>query len=150
MVRGIDLALRRDREEDAMDGRNHRFQEITYALMRFFLGVLLLCHGTQKLLGAFGGHKITGQPLLTAAGIIELVGGSLVALGLFTKIAAFITAGEMAAAYFIAHAPKGFWPILNKGELAVALCFAFLFIAAYGGGRYSLDKTLRRRRALVV
>lgn len=133
-----------------MDSRSQRFQEIAYALMRFFLGALLLCHGAQKLLGAFGGHKITGQPLMTAAGIIELVGGSLVALGLFTQIAAFIAAGEMAAAYFIAHAPKGFWPIQNKGELAVALCFAFLFIAASGGGRYSLDSTLRRRRTLVV
>ena len=120
------------------------FAETAFALMRFFAGALLACHGAQKLFGVFGGHAATGVPLMLAAGVIELGGGTLVALGLFTRIAAFIASGEMAVAYFLRHAPHGFWPIVNKGELAVALCFVFLFIAAHGSGRYSLDRTLRR------
>jgi putative oxidoreductase len=80
---------------------------------------------------------------MLAAGVIELGGGTLVALGLFTRIAAFVASGEMAVAYFLRHAPHGFWPIVNKGELAVALCFVFLFIAAHGSGRYSLDRKFR-------
>jgi putative oxidoreductase len=122
------------------------FSEVSFALLRFFTGALLACHGTQKLFGAFGSHAATGVPLMLMAGIIELGGGALIALGLFTRIAAFIASGEMAVAYFKSHAPHGFWPIQNKGELAVALCFAFLFIAAHGAGRYSLDRVLGRAR----
>jgi putative oxidoreductase len=120
------------------------FAETSFALMRFFAGALLACHGAQKLFGAFGGHAMTGVPLMLAAGIIELGCGVLVALGLFTRVAALIASGEMAVAYFKSHSPHGFWPIENKGELAVALCFVFLFIAAHGSGRYSLDRTFRR------
>jgi putative oxidoreductase len=80
------------------------------------------------------------------AGIIELVCGFLIAFGLLTGIAAFIASGEMAVAYFMAHAPHGFWPVVNKGELAVIYCFAFLYIASVGGGRWSLDAMLRRSR----
>src|SRR5689334_17747051 len=116
-----------------------RLSEIAYALMRFFLGAAFSCHGAQKLFGALGGHVATGKPMMLIAGIIEFVGGILIAVGLFTGIAALIASGEMAVAYFTAHAPGGFWPIQNKGELAVAYCFAFLFIAATGAGRYSLD-----------
>jgi len=79
------------------------------------------------------------------AGVIEFAGGILIAVGLFAGVAAFIASGEMAAAYFMMHAPAGFWPIMNKGELAVAYCFVFLFIAAQGSGAYSLDR-LRRKR----
>ena len=79
--------------------------------------------------------------------MIELVGGVLVALGLFTGPAAFICSGEMAVAYFKVHAPNSFWPIVNKGELAVLFCFVFLYIAAHGSGALSLDSTVRRRRA---
>lgn len=122
------------------------FSETAFALLRFFTGALLACHGAQKLFGAFGGHVMTGAPLMLTAGIIELGGGTLIALGLFTRISAFVASGEMAAAYFKSHAPHGFWPIQNKGELAVALCFAFLFIAAHGAGRFSLDRSLRRAR----
>ena len=115
-----------------------------YGLMRFVVGFLFACHGAQKLFGAFGGPKMTGNTLLTVAALIELVGGGLVALGLFTTPVAFICSGEMAAAYFLQHAHASFWPIVNKGELAVVYCFVFLYIAAHGAGGLSLSSPLRR------
>jgi len=124
-----------------------RYSEILYSLMRFVLGLLFACHGAQKLFGALGGKVMTGNPLMLTAGIIEFVGGLLIAVGLFTRVAAFLASGEMAVAYFKAHAPRGFWPMLNEGELAVVYCFVFLFIAAYGAGLYSLDRAFRRRTA---
>ena len=81
-----------------------------------------------------------------AAGILELVGGMLLLVGLFTRPVAFILSGEMAVAYFQFHAPNGLWPIENHGEPAVLFCFIFLFVAAYGGGDWSLDALIRRRR----
>lgn len=122
-----------------------RYTEVLFALMRFVLGVLFACHGAQKLFGVLGGKVMTGTPLMLTAGIIEFVGGLLIAVGLLTRVAAFLASGFMAVAYFMAHAPKGFWPILNEGELAVVYCFVFLFIAAHGGGIYSLDRAFRRR-----
>jgi putative oxidoreductase len=116
-----------------------------YAVFRLVVGLLFACHGAQKLFGALGGTKMTGNPMMLAAGIIEFGGGLLIALGLFTSWAAFLSSGEMAVAYFMAHAKGGFWPIINKGELAVVYCFAFLYIAARGGGRYSLDASMRKR-----
>src|SRR3954468_3134394 len=113
--------------------------ERLYALFRLIAGILFACHGAQKLFGAFGGQKMTSNPMMLAAGIIEFGGGLLVAFGLLTTIAAFICSGQMAVAYFMAHAKGGFWPIVNKGELAVVYCFVFLYIAAHGGGPYSLD-----------
>jgi putative oxidoreductase len=127
--------------------RTGRASEILYALLRLVAGLLFACHGAQKLFGAFGGKVMTGMPLMLVAGIIEFGGGLLIAFGLFTRIAAFIASGEMAAAYFKAHAPQGFWPIENHGEVVVLYCFLFLFIAAAGAGLYSLDATLFRRRA---
>lgn len=112
--------------------------------MRFVLAALYSCHGVQKLFGALGGHPAPAGSLLFMAGIIEIVVGPLIAIGLFTPIAAVIASGEMAVAYFLRHAPRGFWPIANKGEAAVAFCFVFLFVAARGGGRYSADGVLRR------
>jgi putative oxidoreductase len=129
-----------------MDRVLGRHQETVYALMRIVVGALFACHGAQKLFGAFGGQVMTGVPKMLVAGIIEFGGGLLVAAGLFAGIAAFIASGQMAVAYFTAHAHNGFWPIVNKGELAVAYCFVFLFIAAHGSGRLSLDQALRRRR----
>jgi putative oxidoreductase len=125
-----------------------RYSEILYCVLRFIAGLLFACHGAQKLFGLFGGQVMTGKPLMLVAGIIEFAGGLLIALGLFTRIAAFVASGEMAVAYFMAHAPHGFWPIINKGELAVVYCFLFLFIAALGSGRYSLDRTLRGRKTI--
>lgn len=123
-----------------------RHAERSYALLRFVTGVLFACHGAQKLFGAFGGQVMTSNPLLLVAALIELTGGLLVAVGLLASWAAFFASGEMAVAYFLVHAPRGFWPIVNEGELAVVYCFAFLFIATRGAGPYSVDG-LRARRA---
>ena len=120
-----------------------RLSQGAYSLMRFIIGILFACHGAQKLLPVFGGPMATGKGgLMLAAGVIELVGGFLVAVGFLTRAAALICCGEMAVAYFKAHAPQSFFPLVNKGELAVAYCFAFLFIAAAGAGAYSLDRLI--------
>src|ERR687895_1611992 len=106
-----------------------RYAPQVYALFRIVVGFLFLFHGAQKILGMFGGMGGGTAPMMSMpwfAGMIELVGGILVMIGLFTRIAAFICSGEMAAAYFLAHQPKGTWPIQNQGELAVLFCFAFL------------------------
>lgn len=121
-----------------------RYAETLYAIMRIVAGFLFLCHGGQKLFGWFGADR-AADPMMVVAGVIELVGGLLIMLGLFAGIAAFIASGEMAVAYFRAHAPRGFWPIENHGELAALYCFVFLYIAARGSGALSLDR-LRRRR----
>ena len=127
-----------------MEGRLLRYTEISFALMRVVVGLLFACHGAQKLFGLFGGQAMTAVSLITAAGVIEFAGGLLVAIGFITRPAAVLASGEMAVAYFKSHAPKGFWPIQNKGEAAVIFCFVFLFIAAHGAGRYSVDAVLRR------
>ncbi len=121
------------------------FREHAYAIFRFMSGALFACHGAQKLFGVLGGTSQLGHTKMMIAGIIEFGGGLLIALGLFARVAAFIASGEMAVAYFTAHAPHGFWPIINKGELAVAYCFFFLFVAAHGAGPYSLDRLVRRK-----
>jgi putative oxidoreductase len=121
-----------------------KYSEFLYAVLRLVAGALFACHGAQKLFGAFGMQPMTGNTLMLVAGIIELVGGILIAVGLFVGFAAFISSGEMAVAYFMAHAPHGFWPIVNKGEPAVLFCFLFLYIAARGTGRFSLDAARRR------
>ena len=126
-----------------------RYGEIIYAVLRVVAGLMFAMHGAQKLLGAFGGRKATA-PLFMVGGVIELVGGLLIAVGLFTSLAAFLASGEMAVAYFMAHAPQGLWPIVNKGELAVLYCFLFLYMAARGSGAYSLDAVLRHRGAKVA
>jgi putative oxidoreductase len=118
-----------------------------YALMRIIVGLLFACHGAQKLFGVLGGFG--GQPGMTAplfslmglAGLIEFVGGLLIAFGVLASYAAFIASGEMAVAYFMQHFPRGFWPIQNGGELAVVYCFVFLFIASTGAGRLSLRRS---------
>ncbi len=106
-----------------------------------------MAHGMQKLLGLPAPVPTGTVPLLSLIGVsgaLELVGGLLVMLGLFTRPAAFILSGLMAVAYFMAHAPQGFWPLLNKGELAVLYSFVFLYLAAAGGGAWSLDNLLWR------
>ena len=123
-----------------------RFSGPIYALLRFMAGALFACHGAEKLFGAFGGQVMTGNPLMLVGGIIEFGGGILIALGLFSSYAAFFASGMMAAAYFMAHASGGFWPIVNKGELAVVYCFLFLYVAARGSGEYSLDAMMRKGR----
>lgn len=111
-------------------------------LLRIVMGFLFLQHGTAKLLGVphvemFDGLQLFS--LLGLAGVIELVGGALVMVGLFTRPAAFVMSGLMAAAYFMAHAPKGFLPLLNGGELAAIYCFVFLYFSVAGSGAFGLD-----------
>ena len=121
-----------------------KYSEILYAIMRLIIGVLFACHGAQKLFGAFGGQVMTSSPLMMMAGIIELLGGILVAVGLWAGYAGFIASGQMAVAYFRVHAHEGFWPIVNQGELAVLYCFIFLYIASRGSGGLSLEALMRK------
>lgn len=115
------------------------------SVLRIVTGFLFIEHGTQKwLLFPSGTTRASFETLSGIAGIMELVGGALIILGLFTRPVAFLLSGLMAFAYFIAHAPQGFWPILNKGELAVLYCFVFLYLAAAGGGPVSLDRMIRK------
>ena len=128
-----------------MDRWLGKYSESLYAVMRLMVGLLFACHGVQKLFGVLGGESQVSNPMLLAAGIIEFVGGGLVAIGLWAGYAAFIASGMMAVAYFMVHAPGGFWPIVNKGELAVLYCFVFLYVAARGSGTLSVDAVARRR-----
>lgn len=121
---------------------NHTSQ--IYAVLRIVSGVLFACHGAQKVFGVLGGAGGSGHgaQLLSwygVAGVIELVGGVLIAIGLLTRYAAFISSGQMAVAYFKVHALGGFWPIQNGGELAVLYCFLFLYIAVSGTGRWAVQ-----------
>ncbi|GFE57119.1 DoxX family protein [Geobacter sp. AOG1] len=117
-----------------------KYSSHCYALMRIVVGFLFLWHGAQKLFGFPMGMPPGVPPFITyVGGSIELVGGILVMVGLFTHWAAFIASGEMAVAYWMAHGPKALLPIQNNGELAVIYCFVFLFIAAQGGGIWSID-----------
>lgn len=128
-----------------MDRWLGRHAERLFALLRIVAGLLFACHGAQKLFGALGGTAMTSNPMMLAAGIIEFGGGLLIAIGLVASWVAFIASGEMAVAYFMMHAKGGFWPIVNKGELAVLYCFLFLYVAARGSGPYSVDAMMRRR-----
>jgi putative oxidoreductase len=123
-----------------------KFTDVAYGFMRIVVGLLFACHGAQKLLGLFGGIGGHASPMIHMAGVIEFFGGALIALGLWAGYAAFITSGQMAVAYFMMHAPGGFWPIVNKGELAVLYCFVFLYIASKGSGGFSIDSLLKKRR----
>ena len=123
-----------------------RFSKHAYAIMRIMTGLLFLWHGTGKLFGFPGGPHGDPPPahITYIAGPIELVGGILVLIGLFTRPAAFVCSGLMAAAYWMAHGTDNLFPVLNKGELAVLYCFVFLFISAQGGGKWSVDSLLSR------
>jgi len=116
------------------------WEGMIYAVMRILVGLLFMEHGLQKILGMFGGPP-PGMPglLLYLSGTIELLGGLLVAIGFQAALAAFICSGTMAVAYFMAHAPRGFFPIENRGELAILYCWIFLLIAGRGAGRFSID-----------
>jgi putative oxidoreductase len=116
------------------------------ALLRIVTGLLFLEHATQKFLGFPIPFPIPLGPQFVAAGIIEAVAGTLIVLGLFTRPAAFIAAGEMAVAYFWVHFPQGFWPAANKGEAAILFCFIFFYLVFAGPGAWSLDTVLGRRR----
>ncbi|MCW5958894.1 MAG: DoxX family protein [Pyrinomonadaceae bacterium] len=116
------------------------------SVLRFISGFLIFWHGSQKILGfpeKQGGGK--GALMLTA-GILELTGGTLLALGLFTRPTAFILSGLMAVAYFMSHSPNGFLPLVNRGELAVLYCFVFFYFFFAGGGDWSLDRALTKKK----
>ena len=124
----------------------------TLALLRIFAGFLFMPHGAQKLFGwpagsggGGGGAHAAFPDLMWFAGVLEFFGGAFVMLGLWTRPVAFLLSGQMAVAYFKAHAPRGFWPVLNHGELAVLYCFVFLFLAAAGVGPFTVDRLLRKR-----
>jgi putative oxidoreductase len=119
---------------------SERYAPQVYALMRIVFGFLFVFHGLQKMFGLFGGRTAELLSLRGLAGVIEIVGGTLIMIGLYTRPAAFIASGQMAFAYFMSHQPQGFWPIQNRGETAVLFCFAFLYIAARGKGAWGLDK----------
>jgi putative oxidoreductase len=137
-------------------GIAERAEPFAFALLRFIAGAMLAFHGVQKIVGWYaGGFSPPFGSQLWVGGVIELVGGSLVALGLFTRPAAFLVSGMMAVAYFQFHwklaLGQGMWlPAINKGELAAIYCFVFLFIASHGGGLLSLDSLVRQRRGRVT
>ena len=124
-----------------------RYRAVIYALLRIVAGFLFFQHGLPKLFGGFGSKgPVELMSQMGLAGVIEVFGGALIALGLFTSPVAFIASGEMAVAYFQAHAPRGFWPIANGGELAALNCFVFLYFAAVGSGTLSVDSLRHRSR----
>jgi putative oxidoreductase len=117
-----------------------------YALgiLRIVIGFTFWQHGLSKF-GFIEGRVREFPELTWFAGVLEIVGGLLIALGVFTKPLAFLLSGQMAAAYFLSHAPQGFWPLLNGGEPAVMYCFMFLFLAVAGGGKFSVDAWMEKK-----
>jgi putative oxidoreductase len=125
----------------------NRLRPYVLSVMRLIIGALMLCHGADKIFGGIiSGKQMALPPLLITGGWIEFIGGSLVALGFLTRPAAFVISGQMAVAYFMAHAKNGFFPLSNGGELAVAYCFVYLYLVCSGGGAWSLDALLIERR----
>jgi putative oxidoreductase len=128
-----------------------RAEQVSLLLLRVVAGLLFFQAGAMKMFGWYGGMPGGGTASLSSqigiGGALEVVGGIAIMLGLFTRPVAFIVSGEMAVAYWQFHAPHGRWPILNHGQPAVLLCFIFLYVAAVGGGDFSLDALLARRRA---
>ena len=128
-----------------------RWQAEVRAILRIIVGLLFLEHALIKVAGfPPGGQPGLQHPgtLLWIGGIVELVTSVLVVLGLFTRLAAFVAAGEMAVAYFMFHFPKGFYPAVNMGEAAILYCFVFLYIAAAGPGAWALDNLRRRNEPI--
>jgi putative oxidoreductase len=117
------------------------------ALLRISAALLFFEHGTQKLFHfPTGGILAPLGSMMWAAGVLEVVGGAMLVAGLFCRPVAFILAGEMACAYWLVHAPRGFYPLLNGGDAAILFCFVFFYIGAVGGGAFSLDSALASRR----
>ena len=123
-----------------MDKLLSPYRPYLYALLRIAAGLLFFLHGLPKLFGGFGrSAPVELMSQMGLAGIIEVIGGAMIALGLFTSPVAFLASGQMAVAYFQAHAPRDLWPIMNGGELAALFCFVFLYLAAAGSGKWSID-----------
>jgi len=143
-------AIRQNRGTDDMDQTFAKFQPTALSLLRFITGLLLFQYGVAKIFKfPVLPYFANIPPLITVAGTLELVGGALLLLGLFTRPVAFILAGEMAFAYFMGHMFKGadpvFLPLLNGGTAAIAFCFTCLYLATSGGGPISLDAILRKK-----
>lgn len=133
-----------------MTSRFSRYAPLLLGLLRIVAGLLFLSHGLVKLFGFPPGAQPGPQQLFTMfgiGGVIELVAGTLIALGLFTRVAAFVASGEMAVAYWMFHAPNGFYPAANGGDAAILYCFLFLYLVAAGPGALALDNVLGARRA---
>jgi putative oxidoreductase len=131
-----------------MDQMLSKYQPIALSLFRFMTGLLLFQFGVAKLFKFPAGtpfEKVELFSLIGAAGTLELVLGGLLMVGLFSRITAFILSGEMAFAYFISHFPRGFFPLLNNGSLAILFCFGCLYLATAGGGPYSLDAVMGKK-----
>jgi putative oxidoreductase len=127
-----------------------RFSPQLLSALRIMSGLLFMAHGTAKLLGFPATEMFAQAPemgsFMWIAGVIELVGGALIAIGLFTRPAAFVCSGQMAFAYFIGHAPQATFPVQNGGDAAILFCFAFLYIAAAGAGPWSIDSIISKKR----
>ncbi len=139
---------------DQLDKMLAKYQPVALSLFRFITGLLLFQFGVAKILkfpvipdgNAYVFlNKVQLMSLSGAAGLIELILGALLLVGLFTRPVAFILAGEMAFAYFMGHAPKNFFPLINGGTLAIAFCFACLYLSTAGGGPISLDAMMRKK-----
>ena len=131
----------------AIEARCSRWSQWLLSILRIITGFLFFEHGAMKLFGFLAPPNMPLPHLFSLiglAGVLEFFGGLAILLGLYTRPVAFILSGQMAVAYFMAHAPGGFWPVQNKGEVAVLYCFIFLFLAAAGGGPLSLDRLWRR------
>ncbi len=130
-----------------------RYADPVYCLMRLIVGLMFACHGAQLVLGMFGGMPGSDKAIMQIGGWIQLIGGLMIALGLLTRLAAFLSSGEMAVAYFMFHVAHAttpaakFFPIANSGELSVFYCWVFLFIFLYGAGRWSIDGMVGRNKA---
>ena len=139
---------------DSASPARTRWADVVLALLRVIAALLYMQHGAQKFFGVLGdpSRPWNGPPELLSqrglAGVLELVGGALLALGLFSRPVAFLLAGEMAVAYFQFHAPRGFWPVMNGGENVILFCFVFLYLCVHGPGPYSADGMLARRRGV--
>lgn len=132
-----------------MTSNLNRFAPLALGLLRIIAGLLFLSHGLVKLIGFPPGAQPGPQPLFTLfglGGVIEFAAGALIALGLFTRPAAFVASGEMAVAYWMFHAPTGFYPAVNGGDAAILYCFFFLYLVAAGPGALALDKRFRLGR----
>jgi putative oxidoreductase len=133
--------------QTAATGRLSTHAPAVLSLLRIMTALLFIEHGLMKLAHfpvAMPGLPGPLPPLVLAAALIEVAGGALIALGLFTRIAAFVCSGEMAVAYFMVHMPQGFWPAVNKGEGAILFCFVFLYLVFAGPGSWSLDVLMGR------
>lgn len=141
-----------DYEPPEVDSWIYRYSDEALSLLRIVAALLFMLHGTSKLFGfpQFGMEEPPIYSTLWVAGVLELVGGALLIVGLFSRLTAFVLSGEMAIAYWTAHAPRSVFPSENLGEAAILYCFIFLFIAAAGPGAWSIDAKFRGQRTLNV